>query len=249
MRIQIASDLHLEFSPGWQLPSAAGDVLVLAGDIGARATGLRAFAAEAKRRTVIYVPGNHEYYGGDMATVAGELRESARELGMHLLDNEELLVGGVRFLGSTLWTDFDLFGEASRIEAMRQASRHVVDYHVVSIGTEGWLTPERTRRLHLDARAWLAAKLAQRFAGPTVVVSHHAPHLGSLHPRFARSPISPAFVSNLEALMGSACLWIHGHTHDSFDYVAAGTRVICNPRGYVPFEPNPRFAAELVVEI
>jgi predicted phosphodiesterase len=249
MKLQIASDLHLEFSQHWRLPSADADVLILAGDIASRTSGLRSFAAAAKAQTVIYVPGNHEYYGGDLQKITREMRESARDLGIHLLDNDELILDGVRFLGSTLWTDFDLFGETSRQEAMRQASRHVVDYHVISLGVEGWLRPEHTRQFHLDSLAWLEGKLGEDFSGRTVVVSHHAPHRGSLHPRFAQSAISPAFVSNLDPLMGSATLWIHGHTHDSFDYAVEGTRVLCNPRGYDPFELNPRFNPRLLVEI
>jgi predicted phosphodiesterase len=249
MRIQIASDLHLEFSPQWRLPTAAADVLVLAGDIGARIAGLRAFAAAAPALHVVYVPGNHEYYGGDWATVAAEMRQAAGELGIHLLDADELVLGDVRFLGATLWTDFELYGSDSRAESMRQARRHVVDYGVIAAGSDGWLTPEHTRQRHHRARAWLAAKLDEPFHGRTVVVSHHAPQRGSLHERFARSPISPAFVSNLDELMGKAALWIHGHTHDSFDYVAGGTRVICNPRGYEPFEMNPEFDPGLVIEV
>jgi predicted phosphodiesterase len=249
MKLQVASDLHLEFSPDWRLPAAAADVLILAGDIGARASGLSAFASAAKRQAVIYVPGNHEYYGGDLKTVAAELRASAHEDGIHLLDQDELILDGVRFLGATLWTDFDLFGQALRADAMRQAGRLVVDYHVVSNGAEGWLKPDHTRRLHVDAVAWLAGKLRQPFPGPTVVVSHHAPQRGSLAARFERSAISPAFVSNLDALMGPAALWVHGHTHDSFDYTVAGTRVLCNPRGYHPFEINPDFDPQLVLEL
>jgi hypothetical protein len=223
--------------------------LILAGDIAARTSGLRAFAAAAKTQTVIYVPGNHEYYGGDLRDIEGELREAARDLGVHLLDDDELILDGVRFLGSTLWTDFDLFGEASRPGSMRQAGRHVVDYHVIGFGNEGWLRPEHTRQLHLESLAWLEDKLGEEFPGSTVVISHHAPHRGSLHPRFADSPISPAFVSNLDALMGRATLWIHGHTHDSFDYSIAGTRVLCNPRGYDPFELNPGFNPRLSIEV
>jgi predicted phosphodiesterase len=249
MRIQVASDLHLEFSPDWELPETGADVLVLAGDISTRTLGLEAFRNRTARQAVIYVPGNHEYYSGSLSKVAAEMRDCADLIDMHLLDNDELIIGGVRFLGATLWTDFVLFGEARRAETMAAARRRVTDFSVISYGTTGWLTPEQTVAFHQQSVHWLRTKLAEPFAGRTVVVTHHAPHLGSLHPRFKESPISPAFVSNLEELMGHSALWIHGHTHDSFDYAVKGTRVICNPRGYDPFELNPAFVADLVIEV
>ena len=249
MKFQIASDLHLEFSRHWRLPSADADALILAGDIGGRCEGLRAFADVAKTRPVIYVPGNHEYYGSDLLSLRDEMRETAAECGIRLLDQDETVVGGVRLLGATLWTDFALFGESARDEAMQQAKRNVVDYHVVRHGHDGWLRPEHTRNLHAQAVAWLEARLAADFPGPTVVVTHHAPHPGSLHPRFSRSPISPAFVSNLERLFGRSVLWVHGHTHDSFDYAVGGCRVVCNPRGYDPFELNSDFDPGLIVAV
>jgi len=100
-------------------------------------------------------------------------------------------------------------------------------------------------------RDWLAAALDEPFAGETVVVTHHAPSSRSVHPRFARDLLSPAFASRLEPLMGGnrAALWVHGHTHDAFDYEIDGTRIICNPRGYLPHDPSPGFRPDLVVEI
>jgi hypothetical protein len=85
------------------------------------------------------------------------------------------------------------------------------------------------------------------------VVTHHAPSPASIHPRFAASPLNACFVSNAEHLLDGdrVRLWIHGHTHDSFDYVVNGTRVVCNPRGYAKngVNENPRFDAEFVVDV
>jgi Icc-related predicted phosphoesterase len=101
--------------------------------------------------------------------------------------------------------------------------------------------------------AWLADQLAQPFAGPTVVITHHAPSPRSIHPRFEGSPVNACFVSRAEHLLGGdkVALWLHGHTHDSFDYEVEGTRVVCNPRGYRRNEvdENAAFDPALVLSV
>jgi Icc-related predicted phosphoesterase len=125
------------------------------------------------------------------------------------------------------------------------------DFSRVRIG-QAPFTPEASAALFARDAAWLERKLAEPHAGPTVVVTHHAPSRRSVHPRFDGSPLNACFVSDLEHLLdGRACLWIHGHTHDSFDYVVGGTRVVCNPRGYAKngVDENPRFDADFCVNI
>ena len=170
MKLQIASDLHLEYDPDWELPAGDADVLVLAGDVGTHTLGLDAFRARARQQPVLYVPGNHEYYCGNFNRTAAALRDRARQWGLLLLDGDAVVLDGVRFLGATLWTDFALFGPAQRPEALRQAHGAMPDYHVISEDA-GWLAPERTWALHRAAVAWLRDRLAEPFAGPTVVVA------------------------------------------------------------------------------
>lgn len=244
MRLHILSDLHFEFEPGWLAPRIEADLLVLAGDIEPGTAGLARFVDWGM--PVIYVPGNHEYYGGEIDQVGVELRRCARELGVHLLDNDEVVVGGVRFLGTTLWTDFRLDGSAHVARALVAARRWVVDFRAIRQGVAAF-TPEDTLRLHEKAVSWLEAKLAEPFDGATVVVTHHAPHRRSVHGRFSKSPINPAFASDLTHLLGKPVLWVHGHMHDSFDYVVEGTRVVCNPKGYV--KENAAFASDLMVTV
>jgi len=114
-------------------------------------------------------------------------------------------------------------------------------------------TPADSAALFALHAGWLAARLAEPHAGPTVVITHHAPSPQSIHPRFAESLLNLCFVSDAERLLdGSrAQLWIHGHTHDSFDYCVNGTRVVCNPRGYAKngVNENPRFDADFMVEV
>jgi hypothetical protein len=182
---------------------------------------------------VLYVPGNHEYYDGEIGAVGAALRaRAAASPNVRVLDNDELVLGDVRFLGTTLWTDFELFGRESARAAIAESLRRVVDFRAIGHGPARRLTPEDTLEFHRTARAFLEARLAAPFAGKTVVITHHAPHPGSVHPRFQHNLTSAAFVSDLTPLLGTPCLWLHGHTHDSFEYEVGGTRIVANPMGY-----------------
>ncbi|HYC38488.1 MAG TPA: metallophosphoesterase [Usitatibacter sp.] len=250
MKVNVLSDLHLDFSP-LALPGNDADVVVLAGDI-ARPREAIAWASRLDR-PVLYVPGNHEFYGGTLAGTVDELKRLSVGTGVRVLDDEEVLLGDVRFLGSTLWTDFMLFGGGdARAAAMREAQRFMRDFSRIRIG-QAPFTPEASAQRFTHHAAWLGRKLAERHPGPTVVITHHAPSPRSIHPRFANSPLNACFVSEAEDLMDGArvCLWIHGHTHDSFDYFVKGTRVLCNPRGYARdgTNENPRFDVNLVATV
>ncbi|MEO8009848.1 MAG: metallophosphoesterase, partial [Betaproteobacteria bacterium] len=174
-----------------------------------------------------------------------------------------LTIDGVRFLGSTLWTDFALHGQENLNQAIAESLKYVVDFRKIRLGDD-FLTPQQTVDLHRDAIAFLQAGLEKPFAGKTVVITHHAPHPNSVHPRWTGSFVNPAFVSDLTRLMGKSALWFHGHTHDSFDFAVRGTRVLANPMGYrtsnwreprtaaIPLRvvcENRRFDPALVVEI
>ncbi len=256
VRIRILSDLHLEFSD-WRAPPGDEDLVVLAGDIGEGRSGIPWARRNFEDKDIIYVPGNHEYYGRDFDELRQGLRDSARTLGVHLLDGDELVLNGVRFLGATLWTDFALYGEgrATLEQAMRDSAARMTDDHVIR-RWGGTLRLEDTREVHLAQRDWLQRALAglttvaQRFAGPTVIVTHHAPSPTSIAPRFHGSILNASFASDLRELMGPVVkLWVHGHMHNSLDYVERGTRVVCNPGGYVPFALNPQFDPGLVIEV
>lgn len=247
MKLHILNDLHIEFED-FAPPDIDADVVVLAGDIGVGMDGLRWAEDRFPDRPVIYVPGNHEFYHHDIALIE-ELKAQA-PAHIHVLNDDQVVINGVRFLGSILWTDFALFGEADRFFAMRQARQHMTDFSIMQIHGQCF-TPEDAIRLHMASRDWLTAMLAQPFAGMTVVVTHHAPSSQSVHPRYANDLLTPAFASNLENLMDGdrPALWVHGHMHESYDYEVYDTRVVCNPRGYAPNELNPDFRPDLVVEV
>ncbi len=247
MKIHILNDLHIEFEDFEPLVTDA-DVVVLAGDIGVGMEGLRWAKDHFPDRPVIYVPGNHEFYHHDIALVE-ELKAQAPD-NIHVLNDDQVIIDGVRFLGSILWTDFALFGEADKFFAMQQARQRMTDFSIIQNHGQQF-TPEDAIRLHTSSRDWLGAMLAEPFAGKTVVVTHHAPSSQSVHPRYSGDLMTPAFASNLETLMdgGRTALWVHGHMHDSFDYEIYDTRVACNPRGYAPKALNPEFTPDFVVEI
>ena len=243
MRIRVLSDLHLE-AAAFDPPPAPADVVVLAGDIDNGAAGIE-WAKGRFDAPVLYVAGNHEPYDGEFHATQAALRAAAGPAGIQLLDCGEAVIGGVRFLGCTLWTDFALYGEAGRKLALEKYAGWLVDFRAIR-WRDRMFTADDSIGLHGAHRAWLTSRLLARFPGPTVVVTHHPPHPGSIAPKFATHPLNPAFVSNLGDLMGRARLWIHGHTHAALDYTVRGTRVVCNARGY-PGE-DTGFVADLVLE-
>ena len=253
MKLNILSDLHLSVC-ALDPPSNDADVVILAGDI-ARPEEAIAWASRLCK-PVLYVPGNHEFYGGSIAGTRQALAQCAAGTNVRLLDEGEAVFGGVRFIGTTLWTDFLLFGEGARHEdAMEVGQKFMRDFTRIRKADDSpsRFTPADAAKLFDEQSRWLEARLATRFAGPTVVITHHAPSRKSIHPRFADSPLNACFISDAERLLEGtrAHLWIHGHTHDSFDYVVAGTRVVCNPRGYAPggVNENPVFDANFCVEV
>jgi predicted phosphodiesterase len=262
MNIQLASDLHLEMlQRSWPRerlvdPAPRADVLVLAGDIHNGTGALELFADWPV--PVLYLAGNHEFYHESWQDLRAELRRAAAGTRVRFLDNDAVELDGVRFLGSTLWTDYAVTG-AELSEAMVAAEDFVLDHQRIHLGT-GFFLPEHALHEHERCRRWLRDQLALPHRGPTVVITHHGPHPKSIHPRFEDSPVNGAFVSDLADLVHQADVWLHGHTHDSFDYRVGRCRVVTNPRGYaqnrklvasvekLEFE-NPAFRRDFVIEL
>jgi Icc-related predicted phosphoesterase len=253
MRLAILSDLHLTVAD-MAVPHSACDVVILAGDI-ARPQQAIAWASQFSV-PVIYVPGNHEYYGGSLSGTLATLRALAAGSNVHILERDELRLNGVRFLGCTLWTDFRLLPDAEEREAsMTMASQTVRDFSRIRLNdsSDALFTPLISRQIFDQSVAWLEQKFAQAFSGTTVVVSHHAPATASIHPKYEGSPFNPCFVSDMEERLAAwgPALWVHGHMHDRSDYQVQNTRVVCNPRGYaregVP--ENRLFDPNLVIQI
>lgn len=264
MKIQIASDLHLDllhhrFPAFRAVQPTDADILVIAGDIHHHAGAIAAFRDWPV--PVIYVHGNHELYDGTLGETVEQLRNASADTNVHYLERNEDIVGRVRFLGCCLWTDFNLMPE-EREQAMQESDRCLMDYRRITMENDHGFSALDTVACHIESLLWLKQKLDEPFDGKTVVVTHHGPHPGSIHPRFAGSLLNAAFVSDLTPLIQASQpdLWIHGHVHDSFDYRIGKTRIITNPRGYArnrhtaqtPDEllwENPLFNPQLVAEL
>ncbi|HSU42581.1 MAG TPA: metallophosphoesterase family protein [Casimicrobiaceae bacterium] len=252
MKLNVLSDLHLG-QGALDPPDNDADVVILAGDV-SRPREAVAWA-RAIPKPVLYVAGNHEFYGDSIDGTLATLRASCAGTNIRFLDDDVAVLDGVRFVGSTLWTDFMLLGAARREEAMREGQRFLRDFSRIraSRDSDALYTPADSAARFDAHRRFVGAELAQPFAGPTVVITHHAPSPKSIHPRFRDSPLNPCFISDLEPMLdsASACLWVHGHTHDSFDYVVNGTRVVCNARGYAKdgVNENARFDPDLLVQV
>lgn len=256
MKLHIYSDLHLEF---WKFtpPSVTADVVVLAGDIGEGEAGLTWAREMFPDLPILYVIGNHELYGQRLPGAYDVLTEKARSLGIELLENRAIEFGDVRFLGATLWTDYALYAkneeEAGRF--MFAARRRVNDYKFIRQGERrkkgrDRILPWHLLEMHRASRAWLSQEIAKPYAGKTVVITHHAPHILSVPQRYDGDELTPCYASHLPDLVRTpVSLWIHGHIHDSMDYEVGGARVIANPRGYMPPYENAGFEEDMVVEV
>lgn len=258
MKLWILSDMHLGMHSGRvSLEPPDHDILICAGDVRGDIPDAIDALETITGETAILVAGNHEFYGFEGATLETEYRRgrhAAQESRVILLENKVAIVDGVRFLGCTLWTDYKLFGGETIDAAMDAARRGLNDHRLIKMGGRGKapvrFDPVDALDHHKASRRWLAAMLASPHDGPSVVVTHHGPHRGSVAPQFANDLLSAAFVLHMPELVegpNAPILWIHGHTHVACDYQAGPCRVICNPMGY----PHEYTGAplDLVVEL
>ena len=271
MHIQLLSDLHLEENSAFQPQRAPGaDVLVLAGDIGSYQGGsaLSALGDEDFGLgrfadwpvPVIVVPGNHEYDTLDFDATHARLRATCERLGLIWLERETIVLHGVRFVGTTLWADFDALAPrgptaslADQLQARHKAFR-AADYYLRIAATPRGGAPflaEQSREHALVCQAGLRAALAEPFDGPTVVVTHFAPSLRSADPRYGLRPGTAGFCNALDDLLPQADLWLHGHLHCAIDWRddSGRCRVVANPLGYEKKGEQAAFAPQLAIAL
>jgi Icc-related predicted phosphoesterase len=268
MKIQIFSDLHLDvyaIKPIKILPGV--DLVIVAGDTCEGV--LRAF--EHLRRIVplhipiVMVMGNHEYYRHFIPDELALARAQAPAFNIHMLENDTVTLGnggvpgagavgngGIRLVGATLWTDYCAFGEINQPAVMNACATGMNDHRLIGWQKQPWLRfrPQEAALLHHRSKTYVEEVLATPFdGGPTVVISHHAVHWNSVHPKFRSDPLTGAFFSDQSSLIEryQPTLWVHGHVHNSSDYRVGKTRMLCNPHGYG--SENPDFNSALVVEL
>ena len=240
MRLQLLSDLHLETETFFPQPAAGAELLVLAGDIDSGWAGYERFAGWPV--PVVVVAGNHEYDERDFDKAAAGLRALCARLGFTLLEREELLLTGaqgerVRILGSTRWSDFDLFGAEQRPRALRAAEYFLRLMDTTRAGRP--FDAPAVREESLLCRQWLERELQRSPQGrwdKTLVITHFGPSLRSADPRYGRQPGTASFCNDDDDLIPRADLWLHGHLHCRHDYFVARAgrapaRVVCNARG------------------
>lgn len=281
MNIQLLSDLHLESNPHFQpVPLPGADLLVLAGDIGSYQPGslltslgiadfgLARFSplpvdqgGAAWPTPVLFLPGNHEYDGLDFAETRLRLQQVCARLGLIWLEREAVVMQGVRFVGSTLWSDFDALSNSeatrgditlgqqlkAREKAFRDANFYLRKNHSLCNG-QPMLAAELREQGLLD-QVWLREALKQPFDGQTVVVTHFAPSLLSADPRYGLTPGTAGFCNSLDELLPLAQLWLHGHLHCAHDYVSQGCRVVANPLGYARKGEQASFRESLCITL
>ncbi len=243
MNIQVISDIHLEFG-SFDLPYEDCDMLIAAGDIGVGTEGLEWL--QTLNVPVIYVAGNHEYWGHEINELRKMLASNSKGSNVHYLEKNSVTVGGVRFIGCTLWTNFN---ECDDEEKMQELESIMNDFRYIYSG-DASITPKQLIIINQDSKQWLDKEINKPHDGPTVVVTHHAPSLKS----WATDKddyLKYAYCNELETMFKDKQidLWVHGHIHHSSDYSKHGVRVICNPRGYKGYQLVERFDPKKTIKI
>jgi predicted phosphodiesterase len=253
MKLQVASDLHLEFSD-IRIPNVGADVLILAGDILVIEKLLRPNSEQGQKfrdflgnvsenfTHVIYVAGNHEFYGG------GHFYEGVDKLRIYCKDNfdnvyfledDVKMIDDVLFVGATLWTDMNR-GDPLTLFHVKQGMN---DYRAIKDDRNGYepIRPQQTIERHIRSKEYIQtvienAELDQKI----VVVGHHTPSWQSCAEQYRHDYLmNGAYHNNLDEYImdqPKIKLWVHGHTHVAFDYIIGETRIICNPRGYESYD-------------
>ena len=259
MRINLCSDLHLEFG---DLTLPGGDVLILSGDIvevnnfdRPKSVAARFFHEECEKyEHVIYVAGNHEHYNHRYDQTHNDLRALLPD-NVTLLEQQSHTIGDVTFLGGTLWTDMNR-GDPSTKLVLR---RGMNDFHYITrpdpvTGSIVPITPDFIEQVHANTLAFFKSELEMQPSNKFVVVTHHAPSRQSIAERYKSDYLmNGGYASELSDFIldhPQIHAWTHGHTHTFFDYMVGGTRVLCNPRGYIGYERrsvefDPAFSFEV----
>ncbi len=248
MKLLILSDIHLEFE-AFEIPQTDADLIILAGDTGVGTKGLEWAASLATDKPIIYINGNHEYYRHAHPKLVNKMREMEFDTDVYFLEKNECVIGDIRFLGCTLWTDFNIMGNVPM--GLLDAGSNMNDFKLIRNSSRGYskFHPNDSLVLHRESLYWLE-QCFKASTQKTVVVTHHAPSIKSIPDCYKGSSLNPAFASDLSDLILNyqPALWIHGHLHSPSDYYIGKTRIICNPRGY-PNEDVMGFEPGFVMEV
>lgn len=251
MKIKLLSDLHVDVRPirVHYSEEDKDDIVILPGDLAPCyherfGSTLRALCKHVKM--VLFVPGNHEFYGGEISGDREFIAKYEDAIdNLLILDNKSVVIDDVKFIGSTLWTDMN----RSNYFTMHSCKQMMNDFYVIC-NIDNVLVPEDTVTMFNENIDYIRAELAVSTCDKNIVITHHAPSYASIVPKFAGSIINGAFASELSHMILDSKInyWVHGHMHSKIDYMIGDTRVLCNPRGYNDIE-NPDFDLNFSFEI
>lgn len=233
LKVQLFSDLHQEFS-AFTPPDADVDVVVLAGDIYTGTRGIEWAITTFKNKPVVFLAGNHEFYGHSFPSLNLKLQAKAAGTHVHVLQNSTVEINGWLLLGATLWTNYALNGNS--VLSMMAASGSMNDYSRIRHSDHDYrrLRPADILPHHAESVQWLDTTLEANSHKRCVVITHHAPSGLSIPEKYRDDPNNPCYASSLEHLIlkHQPVAWLHGHIHAFRDYWIDNTRVLCHPRGY-----------------
>lgn len=269
MRIHLVSDLHLDISKYLELPG--GEVLIIAGDA-CEAKSLNAefhstrpmnripgslpcldfFDIECRKyQKVFYVLGNHEHYRGKYWKTIEEIK-SVVPNNVTILENQYEEYRGAVFVGATLWTDMN---KADPI-TLSTIKNQMNDYRLITVHQDNVyrkLSPFDTVQMHIDSKRFIEKTVQEFKDKPVVVITHMAPTFMGVAERFRGETLTNgAYCSDLSDLIldnENIKFWVHGHQHDPVDYAVGSTRVLSNPRGYLPWEEGNGFDSNFSFEV
>jgi predicted phosphodiesterase len=248
MKIQVLSDLHVEFEE-FDMEKNDSDVVILAGDIHIKDKGVLWALENIKDKPVLYVLGNHEFYGKAHPKHIGSLKEIANETNVHILEKDTFSLNGVNFIGCTLWTDFALMGDPRL--AGYQCQQIMTDFKKIRV-SPGYskLRSIDVACIHRQSLQWIKGELKRLKGETNIVITHHGPSLRSLPEGKEKDVSSSAYVSRLDSVIEEygPSYWIHGHLHNNSSYQVGKCKVVCNPKGY-PDEQNTEFDKNLMFEV
>lgn len=261
-KVLLGSDYHLEFFKGRNqyVPKFIGEnVLVLAGDIQMGLTEDAWFTDLLEFRDVIYCCGNHEFYHEDLINLqyvympiwAARINEYAEKRGfkykLHALQNQSVEIGNAKFIGATLWTDFNKNDNLIKL----MASKGMNDYWMIKYGNRTDLTPNDIYNEHIRSLAYIEEELTKPTGKKIVLVTHHQLSYQAVHEQYRNprdSDFNYLFYSDLEHILEKCDYALAGHTHNSFDFQVGKCRVVVNPRGY-KHQLNLEFKDDLLIDI
>ena len=255
MKIHLISDLHCDFSKYHnELPEC--DVVVIAGDVAEDSWYLIDICNYNPTHKIIFVPGNHDFYGGNIEKKLNNLREIQTNIckNLFVLQNESITIDDVEFFGSTLWSGLESYGKHYTDKLKEWYHRSIADSRYITNWSADTMLQE-----HNVCTKNLTEFLSNDNSMKKVVITHFAPSLKSVHESYSGSvPFNSYWCNNFsDDFISKADIWLHGHVHNSFDYTvnqfegARQCRVVCNPRGYCDeyTDENKMFDPELIIEI